>query len=120
MAIGKTLAPVISAVAIATFAGISTATPALADPEDGQHSVTFEVFGEGTALTIDTDPAGPERVYDSPLPWTDSITIDSSVTLLQVVAVGKDNPNPGCRIIVDGSVVVEVAPDGSGQCVYSF
>jgi hypothetical protein len=78
--------------------------------------VRFEVTGTGTAYTIDIEPSA-DRFYDQKLPWSTTITVGPDVQLLQVVAVGKDTPGPGCRIIVDGKVVAD-QPAGSAQCTY--
>jgi hypothetical protein len=97
----------------ATSATSPSSTPAAS-------TVVFEVTGTGQALTIDTDPSPPDqnRWYDQPLPWQRSTTIGSDVSLLQVVAVGKDNTQPGCRITLDGKVVAEEPIGGSAHCTY--
>jgi Mycobacterium membrane protein len=81
-------------------------------------TVVFEVTGSGSALTIDTVPAGPNRLYNVPLPWTDTITITPDVQQLQVVVVGTSEPGPGCKITVDGRVVAEQPVGGSAHCVF--
>jgi hypothetical protein len=81
-------------------------------------TVVFEVTGSGSALTIDTVPAGPDRLYKVPLPWTDTITITPDVQQLQVVVVGTAEPGPGCKITLDGKVVAEQPVGGSAHCVF--
>ena len=81
-------------------------------------NVLFEVTGTGKAYTVDTNPS-TQRYYDVQLPWQDSTTIDSHVQMLQVVAVGKESPTPGCRITVNGSVVAEKAPGGDSHCIWT-
>ncbi|MDT5217292.1 MAG: hypothetical protein QOK18_5531 [Mycobacterium sp.] len=80
--------------------------------------VVFEVTGSGSALTIDTVPSGPDRLYNVPLPWTDTITITPDVKQLQVVVVGTGEPGPGCKITLDGKVVAEQPIGGSAHCVF--
>lgn len=108
--------PVIAAGAVPLLVAPS-ASAAEKSPQSG--TVTFEVTGSGTAMTIDTDPPGPpgqERLYDVSLPWSGEFTVPADVDMLQVVAVGGDNP--GCRIILDGRVVAEQPPGGSAHCIY--
>jgi hypothetical protein len=81
-------------------------------------TVVFEVTGSGSALTIDTVPSGPDRLYNVPLPWTDTITITPDVQQLQVVVVGTAEPGPGCKITLDGKVVAEQPVGGSAHCVF--
>jgi hypothetical protein len=105
--------PVIAASAVPLLVAPS-ASAAEKSPQSG--NVTFEVTGSGTAMTIDTDPPGQERLYDVSLPWSGEFTVPADVDMLQVVAVGGDNP--GCRIILDGRVVAEQPPGGSAHCIY--
>lgn len=101
--------------AIAALAVVIPA-PALALPASA--SVVFEVTGSGSVYTIDTDP-GSQRVYNAQLPWRQSTTIGPDVQMLQVVAVGKDTPGPGCRISLDGQVVAEKPPGGDAHCIFN-
>jgi hypothetical protein len=78
-------------------------------------TVTFEVTGGGSAYSVDTDPS-VGRLTDVSLPWSDSATIGTDETLLQVVVVGKDG-SPGCRIKLDGKVLAEKPTGGDGHCV---
>jgi hypothetical protein len=107
--------PVIAATAVPLLAAPSAS--AAESPQSG--NVTFEVTGSGTAITIDTDPPGPpgqERQYNVSLPWHGEFTVPAGVDMLQVVAVGGDNP--GCRIVLDGRVVAQQPPGGSAHCIY--
>jgi hypothetical protein len=45
--------------------------------------------------------------------------VGSDVQLLQVVAVGRDTPGPGCRITLDGKVVAEEPIGGNAHCIFS-
>jgi hypothetical protein len=67
--------------------------------------VTLEVFGAGTAADInylDVD-ATPQRVDDTRLPWTYSVTTTAPAVSVNVVAQG-DGDVIGCRITVNGDV----------------
>jgi hypothetical protein len=86
----------------------------------GNHTVVFEVFGSGQVFSIDTDPPGALVPDHSPLPFTRTMKIGSDVDMLQVVAIGRDTPGPGCRIKVDGRVVTEQPIGGSAHCIFSF
>jgi hypothetical protein len=88
-----------------------------ASTSSGTGNVVFEVTGSGSAFTIDTDPS-TQRFYDVHLPWSHTTTIGPDVHMLQVIAVGKDTPGPGCRILLDGRVVAEKAPGGDAHCVF--
>lgn len=87
-------------------------------PPGKAETVLFDVTGSGTAETIDIVPAGPDRLYSVPLPWTHTITITPDVQQLQVVVVGTGEPNPGCKITLDGKVVAEQPEGGSAHCVF--
>lgn len=108
-------APPASSAASATSAQgtVEGPTTAAGKPE----TVVFEVTGTGTALTIDTDPAGPDRLYDVPLPWTSTVSVPAGTTLLQVVVVGKGETSPGCKITLDGKVVAEKPEGGDAHCI---
>ncbi len=82
-------------------------------------TVVFEVTGAGEVYNIVTDPSGPNVPDHTKLPWKRSITIGPDVQLLQVVATGRDTPGPGCRITLDGKVVVEEPIGGSAHCVFT-
>lgn len=80
--------------------------------------VTFEAFGSGTATTIDLDPSpSGDRIYDAPLPFSQTVDLPKGTTLLQIVVVGDSDVNPGCRIKVNGSVIVEKAVGDDAHCV---
>jgi hypothetical protein len=80
-------------------------------------NVVFEAFGPGSVYSIVTDPdTGP--YVESPLPFKRSATVGPNVTMLQVVATGKDT-NPGCRITLNGKVVAEKPVGGDAHCIYT-
>jgi hypothetical protein len=81
-------------------------------------TVLFEVTGTGSVYTIDTDPP-TDRVQDVALPWQLEVELPKDTSMLQVVAVGKDGPGPGCRITVDGIVVSEQPEGGSAHCIWT-
>jgi len=108
-----------SSEASSTTAAAPTDSTTTSTTEAGKtSSVVFEVTGSGSALTIDTVPSGPDRLYNVPLPWTDTINITPDVKQLQVVVVGTGEPGPGCKITVDGKVVAEQPVGGSAHCVF--
>lgn len=119
-ACGKSPAPSPAGSAASTASSAtSVAEPTSSSPAMGASStVVFEVTGSGKALTIDLVPSGPDRLYDVPLPWTDTITITPDVKQLQVVVVGTSSPGPGCKITLDGAVVAEQPDGGSAHCVF--
>lgn len=82
-------------------------------------TVVFEVTGSGEVYNIVTDPSGPFVPDHTKLPWKRTATVGPDVHLLQVVATGRDTPGPGCRITLDGKVVVEQPIGGSAHCVFS-
>jgi Mycobacterium membrane protein len=102
-----------STVAVAAVIAIALPSPAHGAPVD---TAVFEVTGSGTVYTIDTDPS-TDRVYDATVPWSKTITVGADVTLLQVVAVGKEGTQ-GCRITLNGKVVVEKAPGTEAHCIF--
>lgn len=112
--IGNAVGLGLSVVAITALSGILAPVPAHAD----SNTVTFEVFGPGSVYTIDTDPA-TDRVYESSLPWRRSITVGPDVQMFQVVAVGKDSPGPGCRILIGVKQVVEQPVGGPAHCIFT-
>jgi hypothetical protein len=81
-------------------------------------NVVFEVTGSVRAYTVDIDPS-TQRYYDVALPGQTGAAIDSHVQMLQVVAVGKGSPTPGCRIAVDNTVVAEKPPGGDSHCIWT-
>lgn len=85
----------------------------------GQSTVRFEVTGPGEVFSIDTDPAGSLVSDHTPLPFSRVMKVGSDVQLLQVVAVGRDTPGPGCRITLDGKVVAEEPIGGNAHCIFS-
>ncbi|MDV3128902.1 MmpS family protein [Mycobacterium sp. 21AC1] len=68
--------------------------------------VLFEVFGSpGSVATInylDVD-AQPQRVDDTPLPWSQTLTTDDPTMFADLRAQG-DGATIGCRITVNGVV----------------
>ena len=91
---------------------VSAAPPATAAPPQ----VTFEAFGSGSATTIDLDPGGG-TIFDAPLPFSRTVPLPSGTTLLQVVVVGSTDVNPGCRIRINGSVIVEKPVGADAHCI---
>ncbi len=108
-----------SAIGVVSLYGISLAPAGAVPPNEPADTMTvlFEVTGSGSAYTIDTDPSS-DRVYDAQLPWQRRMQVAHDSSLLQVVVVGKDDPGPGCRITVDGTVVAEEPVGGSGHCIW--
>lgn len=84
----------------------------------GGANVVFEVTGGGTVYSINTDPDQGTAPEDTAAPWSRTATVGSDVHLLQVVAVTKTGMQ-GCRITVDGTVVVEQPPGMAAHCVYN-
>ena len=111
----KAAVPVVGCAALVTLAGVA---PAHADPTQ---TVTLEATGSGTALTIDMDdPATAPRLYNQALPYNHTVNVAlKSGDLLQIVVEPKGNEHPGCRILVNGKVVVEQPHGGMAQCVYN-
>jgi hypothetical protein len=81
-------------------------------------TVKFEVTGSGTVYSIDTDPASSRVAEGTQLPWLRTMPIGSDVGLLQVVVVPKDGV-AGCRISIDGRVMVEQPPGPAPHCIYN-
>ena len=68
--------------------------------------VVLEVFGApGTVATINylDVNAQPQRVDDTPLPWSYDTTTTQPAVFVNVVAQG-DSDSIGCRIVIDGVV----------------
>lgn len=80
-------------------------------------NVVFEITGTGTVYSIDIDPGGRVATENTAVPFktTENVT---DFSLLQVIAVTKTG-SQGCRITLDGVVVVEQAPGTSAHCVYA-
>jgi hypothetical protein len=96
-----------------------TNLPTPTSPASG--NAVFEVTGTGSVYTIDWAAPDPQdRVYDANLPWSRSKAITAeSGQLLQVVAIGKDQPGPGCRITLNGKVVAEKPIGGDANCEFA-
>ncbi|MEU0496034.1 hypothetical protein [Mycobacterium sp. NPDC006124] len=84
------------------------------------NTVRFEVTGPGEVFNIVTDPGGAPVADHTPLPFVRSMRIGSDVHLLQVVATGRNDPGPGCRIILNGKVVAEEPIGGNAHCIFSL
>jgi hypothetical protein len=101
------------AVLLAASAAVSAPAATAAPPQ-----VTFEAFGPGgAATTIDLDPSQGGTIFDAPLPFSRTISLPPGTTLLQVVVVGSTDVNPGCRIKINGSVIVEKPVGADAHCV---
>lgn len=103
--------------------GLALAAPAVAEPlpyAPGTHHVVFSAFGSGEVFSIVTDPDTGLVPDHTPLPFTQAIDIGPDVTMLQVVATGRDVPGPGCSITLDDAVVAFAPIGGSGHCIYTF
>lgn len=84
-----------------------------ADQADSAN-VAFQITGTGTVYTIDTDPPSSVAVGTA-VPFSRTVDVGADAQLLQVIAVSKTGAQ-GCRIIVDGIVVVEQGL-GAAHCV---
>src|SRR5262249_10185249 len=82
-------------------------------------TVVFEITGSGTVYSINTDPGGRGASENTPVPWKQTTAVGPDVQLLQVVAVTKTGTQ-GCRITLDGTVVVDQAPGTSAHCVFTI
>jgi len=91
------------------------ATPA---PKPQAGRVVFEITGSGTVYSINTDPDGRGAGENTAVPWSQTMTIGPDVQLLQVISVAKTG-NQGCRITLNGTVVVDHAPGTSSHCVFN-
>jgi hypothetical protein len=83
------------------------------------HTVVFEITGSGTVYSIDTDPGGRQAGENTAVPWKKSTNVGPDINLLQVVAVTKTG-DQGCRITVDGTVMVDQAPGTSAHCAFNI
>ncbi len=111
----------VSTIGALAVAQAALSAPALAEPSgpDTRH-VVFSAFGTGEVFSIVTDPDTGLVPDHTPLPFTQAIDIGPDVTMLQVVATGRDVPGPGCSITLDGVVVAFAPIGGSGHCIYTF
>ena len=84
------------------------------DPEPfNPKEVKYEIFGTGTVATInylDLD-AQPQKVVDTSLPWTLTLTTTAPAASPNIVAQ-SDGDSISCRITVDGVVKDERTTDG--------
>jgi hypothetical protein len=78
--------------------------------------VVLEVTGNGTVYGIEADPGGHVANENAPVPFRTSVSVAPG-TLVQIVATTKTG-DQGCRITVNGTVVVSQEP-GNPHCVYS-
>ena len=89
-------------------------------PTPQGNTVVFEVTGPGEVFNIVTDPDGAFVPDHTPLPFSRTMNIGPDVHLLQVVATGRDNPGPGCRITINGKVVSQEPVGGNAHCIFSI
>jgi hypothetical protein len=82
--------------------------------------VVFEVTGSGEVFNIVTDPDTGSVPDHTKLPFKKTTTIGPDVQLLQVVATGRDDPGPGCKITLNGKVVSQEPVGGSAHCIFSL
>ena len=102
-----------------TTANAPQPTP-VGSPQPQAGSVVMEVFGPGSVYTIDADPGPTPRPQDVKLPWKGTFqATPRSGQLIQVVAIGKDSPGPGCRITLNGKVVAEEPIGGDAHCEFA-
>lgn len=80
-------------------------------------NVVLEITGTGTVYSIDIDPGGRVAGENSAVPFKKTITAGSG-ELVQIVAVTKTG-DQGCRITVDGTVVVSQGA-GDAHCIYTL
>lgn len=102
------------------FAALLAASAAVVAPHAAAAApqVTFEAFGPGSATTIDLDPSpAGGTIFNAALPFSRTVPLPSGTTLLQVVAVGSTDVNPGCRIKINGSTITEKPVGADGHCV---
>lgn len=84
----------------------------------GSGNVTFEITGTGTVYSINTDPDAGTAPENTPVPWKKTVPLDPDASLLQVISVPKTGTQ-GCRITVDGTVVVEQSPGVGTHCIFT-
>jgi hypothetical protein len=84
------------------------------DPEPfNPKEVKYEIFGTGTVATInylDLD-AQPQKVVNTSLPWTLTLTTTAPAASPNIVAQ-SDGGSISCRITVDGVIKDERTTDG--------
>jgi hypothetical protein len=84
-----------------------------ADPFDPK-VVKYEIFGmEGAVATINylDLEAIPQKVTNTPLPWSITLTTTAPSASANIVAQG-DGASIGCRIVVNGEVKEEQTSEG--------
>jgi hypothetical protein len=86
-------------------------------PASNAGNVVLEITGTGTVYSIDIDPGGRVATENAPVPFKKTISANPG-DLVQIVAVGKTG-DQGCRITVDGAVVVNQGA-GNAHCVYTL
>ena len=84
------------------------AAPAATD--DGTSRVVLEITGSGTVYSIDTNPVGSSVAEGTIVPFSRTLNVGPEVDLFTVVAVTKTG-HQGCRITLDGVVVVDQPDD---------
>jgi serine/threonine protein kinase, bacterial len=89
-------------------------TPAFSAPA-GDVAAVFELTGSGTADAIAIDPA--DYLNYKPLPFRKTVSVPANIDLLQIHVSGTHTTDVGCRITLDGKVVVDHPNDG--DCVYT-
>ena len=103
-----------STVAALILGPAALSAPAVADPLPSgpvTHHVVFSAFGGGEVFSIVTDPDTGLVPDHTPLPFTRAIDIGPDVTMLQIVATGRDATN---RIDEIGSAyVLQDVPRGA-------
>jgi hypothetical protein len=86
-------------------------------PAAAGSNVVLEITGTGTVYSIDIDPGGRVATENSAVPFRTNITAGPG-ELVQIVAVTKTG-DQGCRITVDGTVVVSQGA-GNAHCIYTL
>ena len=88
------------------------------DPERSFGRVRGHRSRRGRSASTPTRRA-PLVADHTSLPFSRTMNVGSDVQLLQVVAIGRDTPGPGCRIILDGKVVAEEPVGGNAHCIFT-
>jgi hypothetical protein len=83
-------------------------------PQDGKVTAVFELTGTGTADAVAIDPA--DYLNYKALPFRKTVRVPADIDLLQIHESGTHSSDVGCRITLDGEVVVD-HPHNS-DCVY--
>ncbi|MDG4667776.1 MmpS family transport accessory protein [Mycobacterium sp. 236(2023)] len=95
---------------------------ALAEPlpygSAGSVTVVFEITGTGTVYSINTDPDVGVAPENTTVPWSRTTEVGPDAYLLQVISVAKSGTQ-GCRITVNGSVVVDQPPGTGTHCIFT-